>query len=53
MARERALISDHIMFLCAQSFACQLKIYPDFYAGIRKRSIIFQLGSRFLFECLE
>lgn len=53
MARERALISDHIMFLCAQSFACQLKIYPDFYAGIRKMIRIFQLDSRFLFECLE
>lgn len=53
MARERALISDHIMFLCAQSFACQLKIYPDFYAGIRKIIRIFQLDSRFLFECLE
>lgn len=50
MARERSLISDHIMFLIAHS---QLKIYPDFYAGIRKMSIIFQLGSRFLFECLE
>ena len=53
MARERSLISDHIMFLCAQSFACQLKIYPDFYAGIRKIIRIFQLDSRFLFECLE
>ena len=41
------------MFLCAQSFACQLKIYPDFYAGIRKIIRIFQLDSRFLFECLE
>ena len=53
MARERALISDHIVFLCAQSFACQLKIYPDFYAGIRKIIRIFQLDSQFLFECLE
>ena len=53
MARERSLISDHIMFLCAQSFACQLKIYPDFYAGIRKISRIFQLDFRLLFECVE